>query len=210
MNRIVEYYEDCLERYKGDLAKEVDWPNEETATIRYNVMIDILSFIPLKGMQVGYIKLLDYGCGTGSLRKFVRRLGQVKYHGYDASKMMIETANERYRGLGRTHFSSDKQELEQFYDVIVANGVFTEKRDYSDDEMKIFLKEHLVDFKDRANRIAFNIMNGHNMEKEKRRSELFFLEYGEIDSLLKEVGLSKYIIRANYLPYEFTVYIENF
>ncbi len=205
MEDIIKHYEACLEKNKGT-SKEVDWPTEEGANIRYKVMCEVAG-----GIQKIYSTsptILDYGCGTASILPVCFPGGYFYYTGCDASAKMIKEAKKRYPKAEFFHSPFEKKLPKRTWDYIIANGVFTEKRNYTWMYMYNILENELRKLLQHTTKgIAFNIMNPHSLPPNTQREELFFMSYGSIDTMLREnLHITKYIIRADYLPYEYTVY----
>ena len=126
-NQIVKHYENCLEKH-GDTHLGVDWPNLEHVNLRYNIMLDILSF----SKSDGNISFLDFGCGTAHLLDHMTKNGfsNVMYSGLDIPKKFLAVWNGKYPETsffcGDVLYSNFKLPA---FDYIVMNGVFTEKRE---------------------------------------------------------------------------------
>ena len=64
MDKLIKHYEECF-REHGDSHRGVDWPNEQDALTRYQVMLQGISLFP--GISTNSVSILDYGCGLGHL-----------------------------------------------------------------------------------------------------------------------------------------------
>lgn len=198
--KIVEHYENCLRKF-GDNHLGVDWPKAEDALLRYRVMLEIIP-------KHKNCSLLDFGCGTAHLYDFIVKNGykNIKYTGLDISDEFIKVCKQKYPGI--TFKCSDilgfPEQIETF-DYMILNGVFTEKRELSFDEMfeyfkkivkKLFLKTNFG--------IAFNVMTKHvDWEQE----DLFHLPFDLLVSFLKSEVSRNFIIRNDYGLFEYTVYL---
>jgi SAM-dependent methyltransferase len=182
---IVEHYEDCLDEH-GDNHQGVDWPNKNDALKRYKVMLDVIPNNELASSN----KLLDFGCGAAHLLEFVLKQEKYKdvvdYYGADLSEKFITLSKEKF-------------------DYVVLNGVFTEKRELTFNEMWSYFQEMIKRVFLITNKgIAFNVMS---KAVEWERKELFHLPTDQlIDFLTKEISRN-FIIRNDYGLYEYTVYI---
>jgi cyclopropane fatty-acyl-phospholipid synthase-like methyltransferase len=200
---IVSHYEECLERH-GDTHLGVDWPKKEDAATRYQVMLDVIR----PNLNQEKVQLLDFGCGASHLFEFIRaqKIANINYSGLDLS--------ERFITLSRTKFPENDYycvdllenapALPQF-DYIIMNGVFTEKRDLSFDEMLSYFKKLLETAWSKAmHGLAFNVMSKH---VDWERGDLFHLPF---DILIDFVGKQlspKFVVRNDYGLYEYTTYI---
>src|SRR4051812_22508890 len=84
--QVREYYGQKV-REHGANAHGVDWNSQESHEHRFR------QFLRLFEGARGPFSVLDYGCGYGALREFLRTAGlSVDYFGFDISTDMIETA----------------------------------------------------------------------------------------------------------------------
>jgi SAM-dependent methyltransferase len=201
---IVEHYENCLEKY-GDTHLGVDWPNENEMIKRYQVMLNILSFTKQAESE---LSVLDFGCGTAGLNSYIKenKFNNLKYFGLDFSSKFIDVAKNKYPN--NIFFCLDilknKKEIGTF-DYSILNGVFTEKRELSFDEMWLYFQEVITKVFQITNKgIAFNVMS-KNVEWE--RDDLFHVPLDLLTSFLSKELSRHFIIRNDYGLYEYTVYL---
>jgi SAM-dependent methyltransferase len=201
---IIKHYEDCLEKH-GDTHLGVDWPKLEDVDKRYHVMLDI---IRVNNDIEPEISLLDFGCGTAHLLEFIHKnnFNSIKYSGLDISEKFISVAKEKYPSFSFycEDIFNDTFILPSF-NYIVMNGVFTEKRGLSFDEMWAYFKKLIGVLYNKCDKgLAFNVMS-KNVDWE--REDLFHLSTDLVgDFLCKEISRN-YIIRNDYGLFEYTVYI---
>jgi SAM-dependent methyltransferase len=201
---LIDYYEQCFEQH-GAIPQGVDWPNAKDLATRLSVMLAV-SFLDQEDTP---IQLLDLGCGYGALLDHIKEqdlLERFTYKGIDLSEKMIQAAQKRHG----SHYFQVKNiltnQLEQnSFDYVVMNGVFTEKRDLSQEQMEAFFFNMIQEaFKLCRKGMAFNVMNYH---VDWYRDELFYLPLDKMFALIKQ-NLSRHIIfRADYGLYEYTVYV---
>jgi SAM-dependent methyltransferase len=202
--KIVDHYTKCFEQF-GETSKGVDWPNMKDLQKRFKVMFELTNY----QTPTGEIKLLDLGCGFGLFLDYLKEnLAQKKisYHGIDLSEPMIEAALKRCPD--EKFFIRDiiKEPLaEDSYDYIIMNGLFTEKRELSFEEMFGYFKSLIRSaFKSCKIGMAFNVMSHH---VDWQRDDLFHLPFDDLANFLtKEFGRN-YLIRSDYGLYEYTVYL---
>jgi SAM-dependent methyltransferase len=202
--KIIKHYESCLEKH-GDNHLGVDWPKIDDVDKRYQVMLDIINF---KKVNSTSFDLLDFGCGTAHLLEFIHKNNykNINYFGLDISKKFITVAQSKYpkNEFYCTDILESSNELPNF-DFIVMNGVFTEKRELSFDEMWNYFTEMLtVIFNKCKVGIAFNVMS-KNVDWE--RDDLFHVSHDLLTKFLCEKISRNYIIRNDYGLFEYTVYI---
>lgn len=202
---IIEHYEACLEQH-GDSHLGVDWPNLNDAQKRYSVMLEVTSF--LRGSPRRY-KLLDFGCGAGHLLEYIRAnklIESYEYFGLDLSSKFIDLCKSKFPGVWFETIDALKEpQRVPVSDVIVMNGVFTEKRSLTHNEMWGYFSDVLEVVASRAKyAVAFNLMS---KQVDWERDELFHVSLDRVaEFLVKRYG-RKFIIRNDYGLYEYTVYL---
>ena len=199
---LIEHYEACLDRH-GDTPQGVDWPNAADAETRYRVMLDLV------GNTHGEpVTLLDFGCGAAHLADYLARHNRrdISYMGLDASPKFVELARTKHPQLPLyclDVLATGTPAPEA--DFVVMNGVFTEKRGMSFDEMRGYMEQLLQHvFKTTRVGLAFNVMSKH---VDWERDDLFHLPFDTLVSFLRS-NLSRHIVlRADYGLYEYTTYV---
>ena len=198
---IVDHYEKCLITH-GDNHLGVDWPNENDAIKRYEIMLEIVQDKKVSNT------LLDFGCGTGHLLQYItdNQIKNIEYSGLDISPLFVETASSKFpeTTFYQTDILEDSNDLPSF-DYIILNGVFTEKRELSQEEMWDYFCLMISKVFEKCNKgIAFNVMS-KNVDWE--RDDLFHLSLDTLSKFLCEKLSRNFIIRNDYGLYEYTVYL---
>lgn len=203
-SKIIEHYENCLEKY-GDTHLGVDWPKLEDVDKRYKIMLDI---IRLNEDNDALVSLLDFGCGTAHLLEYIKKNKSKKilYSGLDISQKFIDVAKIKYPDY--SFYCIDildfRAEIPNF-DYIVMNGVFTEKRELSFDEMWDYFTKMLTIIYEKCNKgFTFNVMS-NNVDWE--REDLFHLPHDLLSNFLCKNLTRNYVIRNDYGLYEYSVYV---
>lgn len=197
------HYERCLEEH-GDTHLGVNWPRAEDARKRYEVMAGLLAPDP----DGGQVSVLDFGCGAAHFYAYLQEVGRsdVAYAGLDISPAFVALSREKYPELPFYCLDvlADDAELPTF-DYIVMNGVFTAKRSMSFDEMWDFARGLLTKLLPRARRgLAFNAMSKH---VDWERDDLFHLPFDTVAAFLHGQNRRRYLLRADYGLYDYTVYV---
>jgi len=198
--KIVEHYESCFDKH-GDSHLGVDWPNESDLNKRFQVMLDL---IPKNEAAT----LLDFGCGTALLKNYMIANGYeaIQYNGLDISEKFVDFCKQKFPELNFycLDILTHSDHLPTF-DYFVLNGVFTEKRELSFDEMITYFKAMIKKVYHQCDKgIAFNVMS-KNVDWE--RDDLFHLSMDILsDFLCKEISRN-FVIRNDYGLYEYTVYV---
>lgn len=198
---IVHHYEACLERH-GDTHLGVDWPSEQDVFKRYRIMLELIR-------ESGEIaSLLDFGCGAAHLYDYILSKGEAKinYSGLDISEKFIAVCREKHPDI--TFYCADiiADEFEiPSIDYIVMNGVFTEKRSMTHEEMTFYFNSLIKKVFPLARKgIAFNVMS---KQVDWERDDLFHLPLDEVATFVTKSLTRNFIIRNDYGLYEYTVYL---
>lgn len=200
---IVSHYETCLDRH-GDSHLGVDWPKVEDVQKRHRVMLGVIR----PESQGRKVSLLDFGCGAAHLNEYIleQRLDHIEYAGLDLSEKFVRLSQSKFPG--NRFFCLDLLEENAplpVFDYIVLNGVFTEKRDLSFDEMLSYFKQLVTRvFEHAAIGIAFNVMSKH---VDWERDDLFHLPFDTLAEFLTKSLTRNFVFRNNYGLYEYTTYV---
>lgn len=199
---IVAHYENCLARH-GDSHLGVDWPKREDADTRYRIMLEIIKLHANR-----HVSLLDFGCGASHLYEYMlkRNMRGIVYAGLDLSEKFIQLSKSKFPE--NTYYCLDildqSSQLPSF-DYVIMNGVLTEKRELSFDEMFTYFKQMLkTAFKKTSVGLAFNVMS---KQVDWEREDLFHLSLDTVaDFLIKELSRN-FVIRNDYGLHEYTTYV---
>ncbi len=199
---IVGHYESCLEKH-GDTHLGVDWPKKDDVDKRHGVMLDVI-----RHGGPTPISLLDFGCGASHLYEYIlkHRLSGIRYSGLDLSEKFIDLSRRKFPLVDYYCLDvlDDDTGLPEF-DYVVMNGVFTEKRDLSFDDMLEYFQAVIgrVFAKTRVG-MAFNVMSKH---VDWERDDLFHLPFDVLARFLTRELSRHFVFRNDYGLYEYTTYI---
>ena len=200
--KIVEHYENCLAQY-GDTPRGVDWTKEAEVDVRYKVMLEVI-----RRNDTGAISLLDFGCGTSHLYEYILRndVNGIEYSGLDLSEKFIEVSKNKFPNIN--YYQADiikNPDAVPAFDYIVMNGVLTEKRELSFEEMWEYAQTLLAHVFEKARRgVAFNVM-AKTVDWE--RDDLFHLPMDTLAAFLVKKLSRNFVIRSDYGLYEYTTYL---
>lgn len=198
---IVSHYERCLASHPEG-ARAVDWKNEKSASIRYDVMLGVLE------RSAPSASLLDFGCGLAGLRDYMEAcgFGEVEYKGLEISADFAAGALARRPDVTivtRDVLLDGMAGLEA--DYIVMNGVFTRRETLSVEAMTDYM-HRLVGTVFPAVRVglAFNVMS-HAVDW---KSDVLFHPdpTALVDWLSRDVS-RHFTLRNDYGLHETTVYV---
>lgn len=202
---IIEHYERCLEKH-GDNHLGVDWPKLEDVDKRYKVMLEVINLDSHKTGEK--ISILDFGCGTAHLYEYMLKNNYLHfdYAGLDLSPKFIEVSAKKFPH--NKFYCGDiltNESLFPNYDYIILNGVFTEKRSLSFDEMWTYFTRMITVLYTKCNRgLALNVMS-KNVDWE--RVDLFHLPLDQLSRFLCKEISRNFVVRNDYGLFEYTVYI---
>ena len=200
--RIVAHYEACLAQH-GDNHQGVDWPNQADAEKRYRVMLEVI-----RPPRTAPVSLLDLGCGAAHLYDYLRahRIEGVGYQGMDLSERFIRLCREKHPEATFTCGDVlDPHQVVPVCDYVVMNGVFTEKRELSFDEMLDYFQKVLRRvFASARVGVAFNVMS---KQVDWEREDLFHLPLDTLAFFVTRDLSRHFVIRNDYGLYEYTMYL---
>jgi SAM-dependent methyltransferase len=199
---IVEHYESCLAKY-GDSHLGVDWPKPQDAQTRYRVMLEVIP-----APRPSNVKLLDFGCGTSHLYEHILASGAtgIEYLGLDLSPKFVELSRKKFpKNYYICADILEDPDAVPTSDYVVMNGVFTEKRSLTFDEMLTYFERTLSAAFAKAERgIAFNVMS---KQVDWERTDLFHLPFDTLARILIRALTRNFVIRNDYGLYEYTTYV---
>lgn len=200
---IIKHYEDCFEKF-GDNHLGVDWPNKKDVSTRYQIMLELI----LLKNEGNPCSLLDFGCGTAHLLEYIQKnkFDYINYSGLDLSEKFVNVCLKKFPNetFYCVDILADIKSISS-HDYVVMNGVFTEKRDLSFEQMWEYFKkmiEQIMPFVKKG--LAFNVMS-KNVDWE--RDDLFHVSLDLLSNYLCENITRNFVIRNDYGLYEYTVYI---
>ncbi len=196
--KLAEHYDACFKQH-GDGHLGVDWPKHEDTFVRHQVMFELL--------QDKNSTLLDFGCGLGHFLQWMQSTQKTypTYSGLDINESFYSACKAKYPSITFYHTDILVNDDIPKFDYVVCNGVFTEKRELSQEEMVSFFTRTLLKLWSKANKgIAFNVMS---KLVDWEREDLFHLSMDEVGFFLKNNLSRNFIIRNDYKLYEYTVYV---
>ena len=158
------------------------------------------------------VDLLDFACGTGELLRHLDRLGRppVSYQGVDISRSALEFARAKFpdaefKALDILE-ATDQEVASLSCDYCIINGLFTVKRELSDEEMWDFTTSvirRLWPITRKA--IAFNVMS---KQVGRERADLFHVSLDRMAGFLHQLAGRSVTFRGDYGLFEYTCYVR--
>lgn len=195
---VVEHYEASLRRF-GPTARGMDWKDEASQELRFEVLCD--------GLERSRLSIAEVGCGAGHLVDFLRRRGiRGSYAGYDLSPAMVEAARARHPGVVFACHDLLHEPLPERYDLVLCSGVFHVKLDRSEEEWRSFVRAMIRRMYQSCRRsIAFNLMSD---QVDYRNPDLFYSSAAETLSFCQRELSRNVRLCHDYPLYEYTVHVH--
>lgn len=154
-DRMREHHTRVFETH-GLTPKGVDWGEREgDAILRYDNMLAVVR------PDAGRVRLLDVGCGYGSLLdRIVARGLDIEYVGIDIVDDMIVEARKRHPSVRFECVDIFEAENLGTFDYVVCNGVLTQMLDIPIGEMDAFARSLIRRMYEHCSEgVAFNMMS---------------------------------------------------
>jgi len=197
---IVHHYERCLDTH-GTGAEAVDWKDEASAQIRYNVMHGLFEH------EEDPVRILDFGCGLGAFKDFLdARHSSAIYEGLDLSPAFAQATRDRHPNVP-VHCLDIMQGPGDLptYDYIVMNGIFTRRETLSENEMMDYLGRLTTAAWGLCSRgLAFNVMS-HAVDW--KSDTLFHPDASALVDCVSSTLSRHFTLRNDYGLHETTVYV---
>lgn len=188
-NRLV-YLESLRVHREGHRA--VNWGSEASQQKRFDVLTKIAD-------DVFESSILDIGCGIGHLVDFILARGfSGTYLGIDLLEEMIVKAQSRHPKMSFEN-NSIQDYKEKSFDYVFMSGIFTVA---NEEALKFLIMEA---FRIGKKGVAFNTLSAWANEKD---PDEYYAEPGKILEFCFTLT-SKIVLRHDYLPHDFTVYLYN-
>jgi SAM-dependent methyltransferase len=199
---IAKHYDECFQKF-GDSHLGVDWPNFIDTQKRHKIMFDIMK----DDEKIQNSSLLDFGCGLGHFYEWMKMNKEIHpvYFGLDINKSFYDFCSQKFSNIEFLNKDILYDDNIPEFDYIICNGVFTEKRELSYDEMFNFMTKCLCKLWNKTKKgIAFNVMSKF---VDWERDDLFHMSLDELGWFLKNNLSKEFVIRNDYGLYEYTIYV---
>ena len=194
-NRILSYYDSLIKEYGSSDPRSIGWASESTEQIRYTILSEI--------GDLNNHSILDVGCGFGNLYDFLKNKNlSFSYKGIDINPKIISLAKEKHPNISFETLDFGNYQNEK-YDYIFCSGALS----FKVPNYKQFYFEYIKKMFDYSNiGIAFNMLNDKNNTNP--GDDKLFATYSVEE--VKNFCLTftnNIIIREDYLPNDFTIYL---
>jgi SAM-dependent methyltransferase len=191
--------QEVLERYTrrlatlGPVPEALGW-TKNRHVLRYHVL--------LEPWRLTTERLLDFGCGFGDMYAYCReQYPGVRYEGIDLNPALVAIGRERYPDAGLSARNVLSDGLDGRWDVIVASGVFNyrlaDNWRFVETMFELFAKHADTGF-------AANFLSDR---VDFRLDDTFHADPVRLLALAYRYS-NRVILRNDYMPFEFTVYVD--
>ena len=192
---IADHYRELLKRH-GDGHAAAQYSSVESQELRYAPLLNI--------GDINNKKILDFGCGTGHLATYIKKLGvEVNYTGVDIVDDFFPLAKEKHPEHRFTFYEEIEEEN---FDFIFISGVFNNK---IGNNRNFFISTIKNLFSKANSGIAFNLMSTY---VDYQASDLWYTDPCEIFHEMKMITpyvnmINDYIVKENSIPFEYVIHI---
>jgi len=185
---IIKHYNDLYKIY-GQKPGALGWLKGRQ-NIRFRVMSEI--------GKMQNSKILDVGCGFGDLSLFLKSKYRIKYLGIDINPKFIEIAKQRNLKTRFQVRDIEKRKFNEKFDWVFAIGTTNKAGSYE------YIENLLSEMLRLAKKgVAMDFMSTY---VDFKNSGAFYVSPEKMFKIAKNLS-RRVVIRHDYLPFEFCVYI---
>ncbi len=185
------FYNKLFKKYGYD-PKSLGWGS---AKGKQAVQFEVLCQIG----DINNCSILDIGCGFGDLSAYIKYRGdKIDYHGIDINPEIIKTGKKQYPEIKLEVRDIEEEKLKKKFDWVFFSGISSAGCNYT--YIERMLKEMFFICK---KGVAINLVGGVLDYKVK---ELFYSDPEKIYTITRKIS-NRVVIRHDYAPYQFVVYI---
>ncbi len=197
VNIYIERYNSRLDRF-GYSPESLGWGGgRERQMLRFRILSEI-------GVGVSD-SVLDIGCGFGDLYEYLTQTGwHGRYVGVDLNEKLLEVARKVHKGITvkQLDILNTKEEME--CDWALCSGVFNAKLSYEDNF--VYIKKMIRRMLDvSAKGVGVDFMSTY---VDFQNPEAYHTSPSSMVEFCKKELDAKFILRMDYLPYEFAIYLK--
>jgi SAM-dependent methyltransferase len=189
---VIDRYTQRLATF-GPVPEALGW-TKNRHVLRYHVL--------LEPWHLTTERLLDFGCGFGDLFAYCREhFPDVRYEGVDLNDALVAVGRERYPVATLTAGNPLRDGLKSRWDLIVASGVFNFKLGdtwaFVESVFDLFARHADKGFAANFLSDRVDFMLDHTFHADPARVLALAYRYS-----------NRVMLRNDYMPFEFTVYID--
>ncbi|WP_017260206.1 class I SAM-dependent methyltransferase [Pedobacter arcticus] len=197
LEQIDQYYTGKIKQY-GATPKGVDWNGEESQYLRFEQLCKVF--------KEKEFSILDYGCGFGSLYKFLKNQDySFQYSGFDISEEMINKA-KLANSDGVQWFTKINPLLK--YDYAIASGIFNVKLDTKEAEWLKLILDTLEQLNQASTKgFSFNMLTSYS-DKPLMKEYLYYAKPEFFFEHCKKNYAKNVALLHDYNLYEFSIIVK--
>jgi SAM-dependent methyltransferase len=206
--KIGSYFEDLLSKH-GDNHLSLDWNSKQSQELRYAVFLEIIGYTE----KTKDFSMLDVGCGIGHFYDYLKDHGlikefNIKYEGLDISEKLIDFARKKNPGVEFHSADLLEDRFNKKYDFVMASGPFNIRMtDIESHKQSVFRTiSRMFNMANAAVAVNFICRDVLYMAKDDIGGRYVYYTPEEIIQACRSLT-NKYILRHDYHPGDFTVYL---
>ena len=199
LNTVNTYYTGKIKNH-GPTPQGVDWNGEESQFMRFEQLTkNAVS-------EKNKVSILDYGCGFGSLIKFLEsKKLNFDYTGFDISDSMLEESAKVFPD--KKYKWTNKIDSQSKFDYVFLSGIFNVKLEISESEWIEYVKESLALINSITKKeFSFNMLTSYS-DKEYMKDYLYYAKPEYWFGHCKTNVSKKVVMNHDYPLYEFTIHV---
>lgn len=204
-DRQIAYYEELLSTY-GDHFLSLDWKSPQSQETRFRVFNDLIGLFGLHSFSA-----MDIGCGFGDLFKYLSENNyKFSYIGYDISKKILDIAKRKYPSAVFEVKDILQDKNKNIADFVFCCGALNIS--FSDRETHLaYIHSMLIRMFELCKiAVGVNFLSSQAIyylnDEDLTQRQYFYTKVEEILPYVKSLT-GRYIIRHDYHPGDFTVYL---
>jgi SAM-dependent methyltransferase len=193
---LLKRYSERLSQY-GPTDAALGW-NKPKQKLRYRILLDYWFSQP----SPRPLRVLDFGCGFGDLYGYAREHGlALDYTGLDINDDLLEVARTRYPEARFLFADAFAEPILEAFDIVLSSGVhnhrLADNRAFTEHSFEVFDRISIIGFAVNFLSSRVNFKNSDN--------------HYHIPEDILALALShspRVSLRHDYMPFEFTVFVD--
>jgi SAM-dependent methyltransferase len=209
LRRQAAYYEGLLDQH-GVRAEALDWNSRSSQELRYRIFQDAFNYTDKRSVEI-----LDVGCGFGDFWGYLKkqRLAEkfkIKYQGIDVSAKLIGVARQKYPEVSFEVKNILADNLGKKFDLVFCSGAFNIR--FMEENLHLqYIKDLLLKMFELSKiGVIANFLSASAVyltaREDLNSGRYYYFRAEEIINLCRFLS-SRYILRHDYHPGDFTVYL---
>jgi len=207
--KIASYFEGLFGKH-GDSYLSLDWNSKASQELRYAVFMEMIGYAD----KIKDISVLDVGCGLGHFYDYLKNNGLIgefgiRYSGIDISEVLIDAARKKKHGIDFKVVDLLQDRYDEKHDYVMASGIFNIRMECLESHKECALRTISRMFNLARVGMAVNFIcrdMAYGTDDDPEASKYVYYSPEEMIAFCKTLS-KKYILRHDYHPGDFTVYL---